>query len=114
MTPTAIAREIGVAPSTLNKVAEEGDKHTHVLSTPTLYKLKEFRQSRIGKSKPVVLVSGVDVDPPASLEEIEDILKNPEMWMWISILRRIKKEDRDLLSELIRRWVVPPRAARKA
>lgn len=46
MALSAIAGEIGVAPSTLNKVNDGGDKHTHVLSSPTLALLEDFRAKR--------------------------------------------------------------------
>jgi transcriptional regulator with XRE-family HTH domain len=55
-----------------------------------------------------------EVYPPPNQEEIENLLKDPEMWTWVSIIRRIEKEDRALLSEMLLRWVVRSNTIKKA
>jgi transcriptional regulator with XRE-family HTH domain len=67
---------------------------------------------RAGRPSSVLALS--EGYPPPSQEEIENLLKDPEMWTWVSIIRLIEKEDRALLSEMLLRWVVRSSTVKKA
>ncbi|EKN01091.1 MULTISPECIES: hypothetical protein [unclassified Acidocella] len=113
--PSALATQIGVRPSTLNKVMDE--KHTHLLSASTVSLLKTFRdairEQREAESPFFELTAtpygttpqlegAVDVDT----EVLSNLLDSPEnkklLGLWIEMDTATKLATLDILEAVTR------------
>jgi hypothetical protein len=93
VTPSALARAIKVAPSTINKVVDQDGGAHHVLSYVTIYRLRKYleawrrRNPRLDQEQSVILrLKGpIEIDP----QILSDLLNSADNRQLLSLIGRV-------------------------